>query len=60
METKDDDISKRDVPLYRLPRGIRRRIKKGEKEDCKLLLSLIKRCNSISDYQPTIFVQLNR
>jgi hypothetical protein len=38
MAEKDSDISKREIPLYRLPRGLRRRAKEEKKEDGKSIL----------------------
>jgi len=32
---RDMDISKKDVPIYRLPRGLRRRAKEEKKEEGK-------------------------
>ncbi|CAF4082736.1 unnamed protein product [Rotaria sp. Silwood2] len=35
---KDADVPKREIPLYRLPRGLRRRAKEEKKEDGKIIL----------------------
>jgi len=40
MPEKDSDVSKREIPLYRLPRGLRRRVKEEKKEEGKSILNI--------------------
>jgi hypothetical protein len=35
MSLKESDASTKEIPLYRLPRGLRRRAKEEKKEECK-------------------------
>lgn len=40
MPEQEPDIPKREIPLYRLPRGLRRRAKEERKEDGELELNI--------------------
>jgi hypothetical protein len=38
MAERETDVSKKEVPLYRLPRGLRRRAKEEKKEEGKFFI----------------------